>query len=218
MAMKNSWSRCTPGNSLEAASLLIFATALLITAGSPGPSVAALVSRVLAKGWQDVLPFLAAMWFGEVVWLTIAVAGLAALAETYQLAFQVLKWCGVAYLLVLAWQMWFGETEIEATDIDTRGGLRMFFAGLLVTFGNPKIMVFYVALLPTLLDMQNITVVGWMSLSLVTVLVLALIDITYVVMAQRARGFLMEPDRIKWVNRSCAGVMTSAAALIAARS
>ncbi len=158
------------------------------------------------------------MWFGEVVWLTIAVAGLAALAETYHVAFQILKWCGVAYLLVLAWQMWFGDREIEAGTIESHGGLRMFFAGLLITFGNPKIMVFYVALLPTLLDMQNITVSGWLVLSLVTVLVLALIDITYVVMAQRARGLLTQPERIKWVNRSCAGIMTSAAALIAARS
>lgn len=203
---------------MDLASLLIFATALTIAAGSPGPSVAALVSRVLAKGWQDVLPFLAAMWFGEVVWLTIAVAGLAALAETYQLAFQILKWCGVVYLLVLAYQMWFSKTEIEAEEIESRGGIRMFVAGLLITFGNPKIMVFYVALLPTLLDMQNITMSGWVSLCLVTIVVLALIDVTYVLMAQRARTLLTQPAWVKWVNRSCAGVMTSAAALIAARS
>ncbi len=55
--------------------LAIFALALALGAGSPGPSVAALVSRVLTRGLRDVLPFLAALWLGEVVWLTLVVAG-----------------------------------------------------------------------------------------------------------------------------------------------
>ena len=50
--------------------LLVFALTLLVAAGSPGPSIAALVARVLTSGVRDVLPFLAAMWLGEVLWLT----------------------------------------------------------------------------------------------------------------------------------------------------
>jgi threonine/homoserine/homoserine lactone efflux protein len=49
--------------------LLVFALALMVAAGSPGPSVAALVARVLTNGFRDVLPFLAAMWLGEALWL-----------------------------------------------------------------------------------------------------------------------------------------------------
>jgi len=55
--------------------LLVFALALMVAAGSPGPSVAALVARVLTNGFRDVLPFLAAMWLGEALWLGCAVAG-----------------------------------------------------------------------------------------------------------------------------------------------
>ena len=164
------------------------------------------------------MPFLAAMWIGEIIWLWIAIAGLSALAETYALAFQILKWCGVAYLLVLAWQMWFSPAEIEAETIENKGGLRMFLAGLLVTFGNPKIMVFYVALLPTLLDMTQVTASGWLNLTLVALLILSSTDIAYVMLAQRARKVITSPDIVKWVNRSCAGIMTTAAALIAART
>ena len=68
-------------------SLLAFAVALIVTAGSPGPSVAALVARVLTNGIRDVLPFLAAMWLGEALWLTAAVGGLTVLAQTFALAF-----------------------------------------------------------------------------------------------------------------------------------
>ena len=80
-------------------SLMVFAGALLMAAGSPGPSIAALVARVLARGARDVLPFLAAMWIGEAIWLTFAVAGLTAIAEAFRWAFVTLKWLGVAYLL-----------------------------------------------------------------------------------------------------------------------
>ena len=55
--------------------LLVFALALMVAAGSPGPNVAALVARVLSNGLKDVLPFLVALWLGEMLWLTCAVAG-----------------------------------------------------------------------------------------------------------------------------------------------
>ena len=65
---------------MQVASFVLFAGVLAIAAGSPGPSIAALVARVLARGWREVLPFLAAMWIGEAVWLAVAVGGLAAVA------------------------------------------------------------------------------------------------------------------------------------------
>lgn len=60
---------------MELSALLVFAVALFIAAGSPGPSVAALVARVLSLGWRNAMPFAAAMWVGEAapcVWPTAA--------------------------------------------------------------------------------------------------------------------------------------------------
>jgi len=94
-------------------SLLIFAGALIVAAGSPGPSIAALVARVISKGWRDVLPFLAAMWIGEGVWLSLAVFGLAFVAQTFHLAFLVVKWVGVGYLAYLAWKMWTAPVAVR---------------------------------------------------------------------------------------------------------
>ena len=86
--------------------LAVFALALLVAAGSPGPSIAALVARVLTNGVREVLPFLAAMWLGEMLWLTAAVTGLAMVAETFHHLFLALKLVGIVYLLWLAWTMW----------------------------------------------------------------------------------------------------------------
>ena len=198
--------------------LLIFAGALLMAAGSPGPSIAALVARVLSRGPRDVLPFLAAMWIGEGIWLTCAVAGLAAVAETFHAAFVVIKWLGVAYLLYLAWKMWFapaGDGEAELPE--ARSGIKLFLAGLTVTLGNPKIMMFYVALLPAIIDLGAVTVLGWVELVATMFVVLVVIDLAWVLLAARARLFLRSPRAVRIANRISAGTMAGAAAAIAAR-
>jgi threonine/homoserine/homoserine lactone efflux protein len=129
--------------------LLVFALALGVAAASPDPGIAALVSRALTHGFREVLPFLVAMWLGKVVWLTCAVAGLAVIARTFELAFTILKFAGVAYLLFLAWKMWCAPTDGEEGHLPSgQSPLRVFLAGLTIGFSNPKVMVFYLALLP----------------------------------------------------------------------
>ena len=202
---------------MDLSALLIFSGALLVAAGSPGPSVAALVSRVIARGWRDVIPFAAAMWLGEALWLTLAVHGLAALAEALHGAFLVVKYLGVAYLLYLAWRMWFAPVAIDAESPAPRSGssVRMFLAGLAVTLGNPKIMVFYLALLPTIIDLAGITLVAWLELTCTMLVVLAAIDLAYIVLAARARQLLKSPRALRLANRTSATVLGGAAAALA---
>lgn len=206
--------------SLEIVTLALFAGALFVNAGSPGPSVAALVSRVLTRGWREVVPFAAAMWVGEVIWLSAAVFGLAALAETMHWAFVVLKYLGVAYLLYLAWNMWFTPVTpgSESSTVARGSGLRMFLAGLAVTLGNPKIMVFYLALLPNIVDLAALGTSGWLELSATLIVVLAAIDVTYIALAAKARQLLKRPSVVRLANRIGALCMGGAAATIAARS
>lgn len=128
-------------------SYLAFALALLVVAATPGPSIAALVSRVITSGVRDVLPFLAAMWIGEALWLTAAATGLSAVARAFNTGFEIAKCAGVAYLLYLAWKMWTAPTTFEQGVLPLRQHpLKMFGAGIAVTLGNPKIMLFYAAL------------------------------------------------------------------------
>ena len=128
---------------MDISALVIFAGALLVAAGSPGPSIAALVARVITRGWRDVLPFLAAMWIGEGIWLSFAILGLAYVAETFHMAFVAIKYAGVAYLLYLAWKMWTAPVETGGEALPNAGSrLRLFFTGMAVTLGNPKIMMF----------------------------------------------------------------------------
>jgi threonine/homoserine/homoserine lactone efflux protein len=198
-------------------SLAIFALALMLAAGTPGPSVAALVARVLTNGFRDVLPFLAAMWIGEALWLTCTVAGLAVVARSFGMVFLVLKFVGVAYLLFLACRMWFAPVDVGGAELPGgRSPWRMFAAGLTVTLGNPKIMVFYLALLPTIVSLEHVSVAAWIELTATTLAVLMSVDFAWALLAVRARRFLTSRRAVKIANRSSAAAMLGAAAAIAA--
>ena len=203
---------------LDLTSLLIFAGALLVASGSPGPSIAALVSRVITRGISGVLPFLLAMWVGEAIWLSLAVFGLAYVAQTFHLAFVVLKWAGVAYLAFLAWKMWTAPAEVAESDLPKADApLKLFLAGMAVTLGNPKIMMFYLALLPTIVDLAAVTVTGWAELTLTMFAVLMAVDSGWAFTAAQARRLLKSPRAVRIANRVSAGTMAGAAAAIAAR-
>lgn len=203
---------------MDLSALIIFAGALLVAAGSPGPSIAALVARVIARGWRDVLPFLAAMWVGEAIWLSFAIFGLAFVAETFHMAFVVIKYAGVAYLLYLAWKMWAAPVAVAVGDMPQAGSRwRLFFAGMAVTLGNPKIMMFYLALLPTIIDLASVTILGWAELTLTMVLVLITVDTAWIIAAAQARRLLKSPRAMRIANRASASMMAGAAAAIATR-
>jgi len=200
------------------AAALLFAGALFLNAGTPGPSVAALVAQVLTRGPRAVLPFIAAMWIGEAAWLAAAVGGLSVLAEQLHEVFVVVKWAGVAYLSWLAVKMWRTPKDDGEEDGPTETSpARLFATGLALTLGNPKIMIFYVALLPSILDLAALGTIGWAELTVLQIAVMAVTDLAWVALAARARGFLSSPRAMRNTRRVSALAMGGAAAAIASR-
>jgi len=197
---------------------MVFALTLLVAAGSPGPSIAALVARVLTNGLRDVLPFLAAMWIGEAIWLSFAVGGLAIVAQTFAVIFTIMKILGVAYLLFLAWKMWFAPTEAGRDQpLIGQKPWQMFLADMVVTLGNPKIMVFYLALVPTLIDLDQLDILSWAELTVTMLAVLVTIDCAWALAAAHARRLLTNHRAVRIANRTSAAMMAGAAAAIAAK-
>jgi threonine/homoserine/homoserine lactone efflux protein len=158
------------------------------------------------------------MWLGEALWLTCAVAGLAVIARSFGMVFIVLKFVGVAYLLFLAWKMWRAPADVQGSDLPSgQSPWRMFVAGLLVTLSNPKIMMFYLALLPTIIDLSRIGTVAWFELTLTMLIVLMAVDFGWALLATRARKLLSTRRAVRITNRASATVMAGVAAAIATR-
>lgn len=203
---------------MDIAVLGLFAAALLVNAGTPGPSIAALVARVISHGLGSVLPFLAAMWIGEALWLIAAVLGLGFIAAKFYLVFSVIKYLGVAYLIFLAWKMWTAPVEVRSGDLpSSQSPFKLFLTGMALTLGNPKLMFFYMALLPSIVDLNSVTAMGLAELVLAALAVLIAVDLTWAFTAAWARTWLRSPRAIRIANRSSATAMGGAALVIATR-
>jgi threonine/homoserine/homoserine lactone efflux protein len=204
---------------MDPTGLVVFASALFIAAASPGPGIAAIVARVLGRGTAGALAFTAGVALGDVVWLTVAVLGLAALAEAFHGVFLAVKYGGAAYLLYLAFRLWTAPVVPHPLTAEPRreSPVRLFLGGLAVTMGNPKVMVFYLALLPSLLDVATVTLFGWIELAAITLGVLSVVFAGYVLLASRARRLFTSARALRLVNRGTGTLMAGAAAAIATR-
>ncbi len=205
---------------MDVTALLLFAGALFVAAASPGPAVAALVARVLARGTAGAAAFMLGLAVGDVVWLTAATLGLAFVAMTFAWLFIAVKYAGVAYLLYLAWRMWTAPMPADAGGrLAPRAErpLRLFATGLSLTLGTPKTMLFYLALLPNIVDLAAVTAFGFAELVLVTLIVVTIVDGGYVLLASRIRRLFTSPRALRLVNRGSGAVMAGAAVAIATR-
>jgi threonine/homoserine/homoserine lactone efflux protein len=158
------------------------------------------------------------MWIGEALWLTLAVGGLSYIAETFYAVFVVVKYCGVAYLLYLAFRMWTAPSTVNGGAMpDGDSSARLFLTGMAITLGNPKIMVFYLALLPSIVDLALVSFAGWAELTGTMMLILIFTDLSWVVLAAQARRWLKSAKAVKIANRVSATAMGGAAVAIATR-
>ena len=204
---------------MDLAALVLFAGTLFVAAASPGPGIAALVARVIGRGPDGAPAFAAGLVLGDLVWLAVATLGLAVVAQTFHEIFLVIKYAGAAYLVYLAYRMW--TAPVEARDIAADGRreshLRLFVAGLALTLGNPKVVAFYLALLPNLIDLARVGVVGYVELASICVVVLTIVFGTYVVAAARARALFRSTRAMRLLNRAGGTMMAGAAVAVATK-
>ena len=93
-----------------------------------------------------------------------------------------------------------------------------FLSGLFITLGNPKTMLFYLALVPSILDLSSISAMDFVILCATTLVVLLSVIVPYTLAATRVRLLMKQPKRLRIVNRVAAGFMGGSALLIAARA
>lgn len=201
------------------AGFIAYSGALALAAAIPGPGVTALVARALGSGFRSSLFMAFGLVLGDLTYLTAAVLGLAFIAQTFGTVFLIIKWLGVAYLAWLAWNFW--TSGITAEKVIAKKSRADAFssalAGLMVTLGNPKTMVFYLALTPTLVDIAHLTAGDFGMLVVCTILVLLVVLVPYLALAAKARWLLQTPRALKALNRTAATFMAGAAVAIAAR-
>ena len=197
------------------APFIAYAVALAIAAVIPGPGVAALVGQSLGGSTRASMYFLFGLSLGDVTYLTIAVVGLAAIAQTWASALIIIKALGGLYLLYLAYRFW--TSEVTVSDVRSRrdrSSWTAFLAGYIITIGNPKTVIFYLALAPAVLDMTGVSALDWFYLAVITVGVLFVVMTPYIVLSLRARAMMTHPSSLKRLNRFAAGFIGGAGGII----
>lgn len=203
---------------MDVAGLLVFALALFVAAASPGPAITALVARVLARGTIGALAYMLGLALGDIFWLTCAVLGLAVIAKTFAWMFLVLKYAGALYLLFLAYKLWTAAPDTEQAEAPkAERPFRLFLTAFSVMLGNPKVMIFYLALLPNLIDLSGISALGYFELAAVTFCVVTAVDGGYVLMASRVRRLFRSSRAVRYVRRGSGALLAAAAVAVASR-
>ncbi|QJP14400.1 LysE family translocator [Starkeya sp. ORNL1] len=204
---------------MEFADLIVFAGIFVLAVASPGPAVVALLARTLARGRKGSGPLIAGLILGDLVWLSAAALGMAAVAAALGSLFFLVRLAGAAYLLYLAWKLWTAPTALgHAAELPESGSaFGLFGSGLAISMGNPKTMAFYLALLPTIIDLPRLTAAGFAELSVIIVVVMALVLGAYVGLAHRARDLVASHRAVRWINRVCGGAMAGAAVAVATK-
>jgi threonine/homoserine/homoserine lactone efflux protein len=136
--------------------LLIFAFAALTLAISPGPNMIYLISRTISQGKRAGLLSLMGVICGFLMHIALVSFGLTALLLAVPLAYTVLKWIGVSYLLYLAWQAVkpSAKSVFETTTLPDDSDWKLFSIGFLTNALNPKMAVFYLSLFPQFIHPQ----------------------------------------------------------------
>ncbi|WP_445491722.1 LysE family translocator [Niallia sp. 03133] len=197
----------------------IFALAFAASAAAPGPETLGILSRALSGRLFASLPLAFGIIMGKLIMLTAALLGLTALAEILGPLFVVLKYVGTAYLLWLGIKKWRNASrafEIKKNPNPINWTIEVGL-GLALTLSNPIAIVFYIALLPGVVDASNVTWNSYMILCFIIVCMMLIIMIGYSLIGAAAKKMFSSPKFKIHLDRLAGTMMIGAAILMVIR-
>ena len=184
----------------------------LIVVASPGTGVLYTLAAGLSRGARASVIAAFGCTLGIIPHMAAAVTGLAALLHTSALAFQTLKYLGVAYLLYMAWKTLqeHGALKIEK-EIEPRSVRQVIVSGILINILNPKLSIFFFAFLPQFVSASEPHALSRMlELSAVFMLMTFVIFAGYGVFAASVRNHIISrPKVLMWMRRAFAGAFAA---------
>jgi threonine/homoserine/homoserine lactone efflux protein len=199
---------------MDLTTLAAFAATSVAVELTPGPNMVWLAIVAASDGRRAGFAAVAGVALGLAIIGVAAAFGLAAIIAESPVAYQVLRWAGVAYLLWLAWEGWRGADEApEHAALGSSLG-KYFSRGLVNNLLNPKAFVFYVAVLPGFLTVQA-GLTDTVTLTAVYVAAATIIHAGIVALAGTARDWLTVEGRAAVVRRALALALVGVAVWMA---
>jgi threonine/homoserine/homoserine lactone efflux protein len=202
---------------LDLVTLFTFTVAYAIAVLVPGPGVAAVVARALGGGFRGAFPMVIGILAGDLVYFVFAVFGMAAIATYFGAVFVIVRFAGAAYLLYIAYKFWTAKPGSEQLKPKNEDWFKTFLAGFSLTMGNPKTIIFYLAILPTVVPLDQMNPLAFTELLAIVIVVLLIIGSGYAYLASAAREMFKSPKALGRLNKTAGVMMAAAAAAVVAR-
>lgn len=196
---------------------LAFFLACWLISLSPGAGAVASMSAGLAHGfWRGYWNALG-LQIALLAQIAVVAAGLGAVLATSELAFNLIKWFGVAYLIYLGWCQWVAPPGEIQTAGETRAtsAWTLVLRGFLVNASNPKAIIFILAVLPQFLNPAAPLLAQYLLMALTMVTVDLIVMAGYTGLAAQVLRRLREPRQQRLMNKTFGGLFMVAAALLA---
>jgi threonine/homoserine/homoserine lactone efflux protein len=186
---------------------LAFLLTSLIVVVSPGTGVLYTLAAALTKGSRASIAAAFGCTLGILPHLSAAMLGLAAVLHASALAFAALKWCGVIYLLYMAWQTLREQGALAVdTKVEARSNARLVVRGFLINILNPKLSIFFVAFLPQFISADdNHPLARMLELSAAFMAMTLVVFVLYGLFAASVRDrVISRPKVMRWLRRAFA--------------
>lgn len=190
-------------------SYVVYCGLYTIAIAVPGPGIVAIVARALRSGFCSTIPAVAGNAVGDWVLMSLSAFGLTTLAQSMGKLFMIVRLVGAVYLFYLGYKYWVTEAT-DRSDVVLADARQGFLSQLMLTLGNPKVIAFFVALLPVAVDVHQLKMVGYIQLSAATYVLIPAIMLIYAALAVRVRIFLSSRKAQKRLNRTAAVIMVGA--------
>ena len=197
---------------------LDFLLTSLIIVVSPGTGVLYTLAAGLSRGRRASVVAAFGCTLGIVPHMAAAILGLAALLHASAVAFQTLKYLGVAYLLFMAWMALKEKGALRVKpDVGARTALQVTITAILINILNPKLSIFFFAFLPQFVRADETHPLSLMLvLSLVFMLLTFVVFVGYGLFAAAIRTHVISrPAVLKWMRRTFAAAFVALGAKLA---
>jgi len=187
---------------------LAFLLTSLIVVVSPGTGVLYTLAAALTKGSRASIAAAYGCTLGILPHLAAAMLGLAAVLHASALAFAALKWCGVIYLLYMAWQTLREQGALAVdTKVEARSNARLVVTGFLINILNPKLSIFFLAFLPQFISAdESHPLARMLELSAAFMAMTLVVFVLYGLFAASVRDrVISRPKVMRWLRRGFAG-------------
>lgn len=197
---------------MSVSNLVLYAAMELVLCLTPGPAVLLVISQGMKRGFRASMLGALGILTGNTVYFVLSAAGLGALLLASRTVFEVLKWCGAAYLVFIGVRMILRKpASTEDRPPETRGG---FVEGVVTQLANPKAIVFFTALLPQFIDPHGPVTLQFFVLGVISILVELPVLAMYGFAADRGRALIGRHAHL--VERIAGGFLVAAGAKLAA--